>query len=361
MNSDTLSWIIYLLIGGLLLWMPSLVPPTVPFGVRIPLAYAHDPAVTAERRRYTLRLGILEGGLLLADIAFWSLASWKTLHSLSIFVLVIGGWGIYYLSHRRLAQIKISQGWFANTRQALVASAAPRSKMPSRLFWIFLAFPCSVLLLTAAIGAWRYPALPASLHFAFPNAFGDWTLATTPLNAFLPVIFQGFCTLLFAGLAWARNLGNQPIDVEDPEGSQRYQQLNVGILQALLLLLALGLNGALLAAGLIGWGLLQASGSLLSMLTLAPLAGWLIVAPILLLGLRPNPRAPAQNGGYVNRDDDRFWKLGMFYVNRDDPALMVAKRFGVGRTLNFGHPLTWVIVAALIVFILARLLTRFQG
>jgi Family of unknown function (DUF5808) len=28
----------------------------------------------------------------------------------------------------------------------------------------------------------------------------------------------------------------------------------------------------------------------------------------------------------------------MFYVNRQDPALIVEKRFGFGYTLNFGHP-----------------------
>ncbi len=30
----------------------------------------------------------------------------------------------------------------------------------------------------------------------------------------------------------------------------------------------------------------------------------------------------------VNRDDDRFWKGGLIYINRDDPAIMVGNRFG---------------------------------
>ncbi|MGW9027888.1 DUF5808 domain-containing protein [Streptomyces sp. NPDC055722] len=32
----------------------------------------------------------------------------------------------------------------------------------------------------------------------------------------------------------------------------------------------------------------------------------------------------------------------MFYVNRDDPRLAVPKRLGWGRTLNYGHSMTWV-------------------
>jgi uncharacterized membrane protein len=44
------------------------------------------------------------------------------------------------------------------------------------------------------------------------------------------------------------------------------------------------------------------------------------------------------------RTSDRNLKLGFFYVNRDDPALWVKKRFGIGYTLNFGHPASWFIV-----------------
>jgi len=40
----------------------------------------------------------------------------------------------------------------------------------------------------------------------------------------------------------------------------------------------------------------------------------------------------------VFRDDDRYWSGGFFYNNPDDPALFVPKRFGLGWTVNFGHP-----------------------
>jgi uncharacterized membrane protein len=43
------------------------------------------------------------------------------------------------------------------------------------------------------------------------------------------------------------------------------------------------------------------------------------------------------------------WKGGVFYVNRDDAALFVPKRFGIGYTLNFGHATAWVIMALVLV------------
>lgn len=49
-----------------------------------------------------------------------------------------------------------------------------------------------------------------------------------------------------------------------------------------------------------------------------------------------------------DRTPDQCWKAGMFYVNPDDPALLVEKRFGIGYTLNFGRPAAWLLIAATI-------------
>jgi len=36
--------------------------------------------------------------------------------------------------------------------------------------------------------------------------------------------------------------------------------------------------------------------------------------------------------------DNTRWVWGVFYVNRDDPSILVEKRFGIGYTINFGNP-----------------------
>ncbi len=53
-------------------------------------------------------------------------------------------------------------------------------------------------------------------------------------------------------------------------------------------------------------------------------------------------------------DDDNKWFLGIFYFNPSDSSLFVEKRSGIGRTVNFGRPLAWVLIAALILFIIIR-------
>lgn len=40
----------------------------------------------------------------------------------------------------------------------------------------------------------------------------------------------------------------------------------------------------------------------------------------------------------MSHEEPGVWKLGVFYVNPQNPALWVPKRFSPGRTINLGHP-----------------------
>jgi uncharacterized membrane protein len=62
-------------------------------------------------------------------------------------------------------------------------------------------------------------------------------------------------------------------------------------------------------------------------------------------------------GPVGDRTEDRFWKLGIFYFNRSDPAVLVEKRFGIGYTMNFGHPVAWAILLLIVLapIVIARL------
>jgi uncharacterized membrane protein len=72
-------------------------------------------------------------------------------------------------------------------------------------------------------------------------------------------------------------------------------------------------------------------------------------------GTRLGPAQPTTTGMLAesapvgDRTPDECWKAGLLYVNRDDPAVFVENRFGVGYTLNLGHPLAWAILFFLVV------------
>jgi uncharacterized membrane protein len=52
---------------------------------------------------------------------------------------------------------------------------------------------------------------------------------------------------------------------------------------------------------------------------------------------------------------DSSWFAGRLYFNRADPALFVEKRMGLGYTLNFGNPVSWLVVSVAATMILIAL------
>jgi uncharacterized membrane protein len=50
-----------------------------------------------------------------------------------------------------------------------------------------------------------------------------------------------------------------------------------------------------------------------------------------------------------DRTPDSCWRWGIIYVNANDPALLVEKRFGIGYTINFGHRKVWAVLALVLV------------
>jgi hypothetical protein len=80
---------------------------------------------------------------------------------------------------------------------------------------------------------------------------------------------------------------------------------------------------------------------------------WILVIPVLLLAalsLFPLLTAPSKRPS-----DDDHWK-GAFYVNREDPALWIPKRFGIGYTLNFGNAWSWVVMGLILAAIMVPVL-----
>jgi uncharacterized membrane protein len=59
---------------------------------------------------------------------------------------------------------------------------------------------------------------------------------------------------------------------------------------------------------------------------------------------RDQTRIPSSSVPVGDRTPDRYWKLGVFYFNRNDSAVLVEKRFGLGYSLNFARPTAWIIL-----------------
>jgi uncharacterized membrane protein len=67
--------------------------------------------------------------------------------------------------------------------------------------------------------------------------------------------------------------------------------------------------------------------------------------------------SPAEDGPVIgDRTPDENWIWGgIFYWNREDPALIVEKRFGIGYTLNMARPAAWILVSVTLAPLVCRM------
>jgi uncharacterized membrane protein len=333
--------------------MPSVVKPTVPFGVRVPAERTHDPLIAEQRRIYRWWVGGAGLLVVLAGLVL-SLVVQQVLVPVIIVAAVLGVVAPGYVHARAVIRsAKQREGWYEGVRQAVVTDTA-RYVEPLRFPWLWALPALLVLAATVVLGVLRYPGMPATLVLHF-NGSGapDRTAVKSVASAFSVVFLQAVLTAGFLALSYVMPRLKADLDPARPKGSaEQHRRFAAGMARALLLMAAC-LNVSLAIAS---WQMWRATtwGSPVPVI-LPTLLG---AVGLLLFGVRYGqvgnrlPTADEPRRDAAARDDDRYWKLGLLYVNRADHAVLVPKRFGVGWTPNFGNPVALagfvVLLAALI-------------
>jgi uncharacterized membrane protein len=332
-------------VGALMCSLPVVSRPTVQFGVRIPREKTGAPVIRQERRAYYWRTAAIG---VCCTVAMVMVQAYGPRWLLGIMQLpeLAAGLGCFLIARRKITAVKNADRWFAGRRQTIVADTSWRTdpvRFPVR--WLIPAL--AVIAATVAVGVLRYPGLPAHVVTASGRRVPKY--APTVLVA----AGQLYVTVLCSGLMLLVYRSRPDIEAADPAASTlRYRRFLSAMTSALLALAAL-VDTSFLLVALGDWQVYQlpAAGRALPALP-AAVGGLLLAAVSLRTGqggsrLNGNVRGLAPATG-SDRDDDRFWKAGLLYVNRDDPAIMVASRLGAGWTLNLGHPAARLIIAGIV-------------
>ena len=346
-------------------WMlPDLLPESVRLGVRVPPSRRDDPIVLGAVRVYRrgLLLATAVGGTVLA---VGSVAG-SELEVVAAPFLTVAGVTIAYVAARgRLLAAKRSAGWLAQGPvTGLAALDVPVPLVPLAAWWLPSAL---IWAATVVAGVLLYPSLPSVLptHFSASGSPDAWS-PKSPASVFgLTVVGAGVLGL-FAGLAVAIARSKPYLEPIDPALDARRQ----AIFRSRMARGLLGLGAAVQATFAVGAGMVWGfgpSGEVGPLLLLAPvLVGAVVLVGVAVasgqLGSRLSPARPLPPGPLPGPpiapipDDDEFWRAGLVYVNPDDPALLVPRRFGVVWTLNLGNPWSWLVVALLAALVLAGIL-----
>jgi uncharacterized membrane protein len=339
--------------------LPSITSPTVPFGVRVPVQRVDDPTVLRQTHIYRRR--VLVAAVVAAVVGV--LIYWggdTLLLPLSVLVLVALWYGCVFLANHEIRAAKAAGGWYEGMHQGAAVDTELRTH-PPRFPWLWLAPALIVTVTTVVIGVIGYPSMPGTLvlHYGAngaPNRLAAKSIGT----AFALVFVQIGVTALLAGVAAAMfRSSRSDIDPAHPVGSARWHRRYLSLSAKALLGLV-----AMIDVGMLGSSLLMWTGTVTAwapLVIVLPILGAVVVAVWVLAMNNREQDEGEQDTGLIHRDDDKYWRGGLFYINREDHSLLVPRRFGLGWTLNFGNPRTAMLLAGLLALIGLLIALRFGG
>ncbi len=334
------------LLGAFYAILPDLTRPALFFAVTVDPTFRTTPAGRAIVRGYrTVVLAATVAGVLVA----WRFGrGFQGMAGVWAMVGVLGvATGAFLWGRGRVLPHAAAS---PSVRQAVVV---PRSvALPGGL--LAQAGPFLLMIATAGWLAASWDRVPARFPIHW-NAAGvaDSFVAKGPAAVFGPLLTNVLMCLVLLGVAVAISVSTRRIAATGEQAASE------GRFRHLVLLILLGAEylvafiGSLVAA-------LPILGTRVQRWTLPVIVGVTVVFLGVVIvamvrtgqgGSRAAGRAPTDEAGAAAGDgtEDRHWKLGLIYVNPDDPAIFVEKRFGFGFTLNFGNVRAWVILALLLV------------
>ncbi|MBB6670206.1 DUF1648 domain-containing protein [Cohnella nanjingensis] len=332
--------------AGTFIVISMITPAYLIFGLYVPEEDRADAALRRLRRRYG-GWAVLTGLLGLAAGAAAAMLSDGNPDAIlpATLVVQIAGLIVAWRAGRRAAlKLKAERGWEAPNQTKRVIDLRFRERQ--RLVgngWFAVHLLIIAVCIAVAILQWdRIPDVMAT-HFGI-NGEADRFSKKTVGTVFTLNILQVFMTGLFIGINYMIRGTRQNLDPDHPVASMekqlRFRRANSIFLYALSLFIIL-LFGVIQGFTLYDWPqtVLLAVMVPLPLLIMGGVIGFLVY--LTRNGLDAQAAGP-------NAKDDRYWRGGGIYFNKNDPALVVEKRYGVGWTFNFAHPLAWVILIGIV-------------
>jgi uncharacterized membrane protein len=241
-----------LFVGVLICAAPALTRPTLQFGIRVPPQHTDAAVIRRERRAYYWRTAAVVLCCTAAALALTGTGS-AGLTAMVLPAELAACFGCFWVARERITAVKNAEGWFAGIRQVVVADTSWRAE-PLRfpIFWLIP--PVTVLVVTAVIGAARYPDLPSRLAVGF-SASGapDRWVSKSAWGAFSKVAGQLWVTSLWTGLLLTIYRSRPDTDAcEGADSARRYRSFLAAFSRALLVLVTL-INVSLLLDALRVW------------------------------------------------------------------------------------------------------------
>lgn len=340
--------------------LPYFVKRTITFGVTIPEQYIHDERLSAYKRKYTV-LSSISSLLLILIFCFWIL--WRSpAEDVLIFISTVIEFGIIFISlalyfyfHGKTKAYKTEMQWTEQLKQVGVVDLSARSEDSLPPWYIYL-FPMIITLGLMGYTIFQYNLLPDEIptHWG-PTGEPDAFTEKSPFSAIQLLLFLLLLQLMFLGIQFGMKSSGIKLSTTNLAASKNRQFIlrRLSSWFSFFTVLLITMLFSFFQITIIHPGLF--SNSILTIIIpfgtmILILAGTVIL--VLKVGRSDKSSQVLVEDPIMDVDEDRYWKGGLFYFNKNDPSIFVEKRFGVGWTINLANPIGYFILFVPLVIIL---------
>jgi len=272
---------------------------------------------------------------------------------------------IYFFSNRKTFKIKQTQCWNTEKKQIVaIDTKFSKEKSTKTLVspWWFLV-SVFMILFTFHIGFKYYDLLPEIVptHWDFAGEVNGYMRKSPKIIYAMPK-FQIFFLILFFTLYKIIGWGKQQLNTSNPHQSKEKNKRFRYIWSGYMVFAVTMINLLLFYINLIIFQVVQFSDkSIIIMILILPITLIAILVAVFLalsiytgqggsrLKIKDTEATPSK---MLDRNDDKYWRFGIFYINKEDPTIFIEKRFGLGWTVNLGRPPGIILAVGVIVLIL---------
>lgn len=339
----------------MMMFTPYITRKTESFGVSIPEAMYHDTRLKKMRKTYAIQTGVWSViSLLVFFILGFMYGNDEQIVSIVFGVIIVAYiivcFVIYITFHRKMKHIKKTARWkHEKTEHVVIDTSFRNRKNTYSNGWFLISF--ILIGITLFITFFQYDRIPNEipLQYDLSGEVTNWAAKSVKSVLIMPVM-QLFLLALFVFINVMIGKAKQQISAENPGKSAKQSHIFRRRWSMFLII-----TGTLLIVlfGIIQLSFIYPIDNYVLMFGSIGISGVTIIGAIILAFTTGQGGSRVQvekdiSGNKIDRDDDRYWKLGQFYFNRHDPAVFLEKRFGVGWTSNFANPVTWLLLLGLL-------------
>lgn len=328
--------------------LPYISRKDVVFGVKVPLNIGDKSEINKIKRNFLLSSVLLA----IVSLTIQFMNTNKETLVLVMYSYIVVYFIMFIIAYYKMKKIKAKSNWKTSNKVVIDTNFRKQKLIVSPVWYLGYLF---VFLASMALIYMKYDSLPDMLRTSV-NSAGEIT-GTMPKDRALlylmgiQAIIVGLMVLVQITIKSAK----QEITSNNVQQSVKRNVAFRYSISMVIYFVGLAVQLSLFITLIFVMGIIRdAKIVTVSVIFLS----FIPLVPLLIYGVKYRQDGTSLDEGsaeVIQKDDDKFWKLGMFYCNPNDNSVFVSKRFGIGWTVNHARWQAWVLYLGIILIVIFSL------